>query len=160
MREGREMKTLKKVIDGLKNYFTLTIEEDEYCKHDLKDNNKHITIEVKQRDLSLSELFKYGDEGFILQEDKYNHLKDNRGYYVNLFNINNIEFMLIWNVKKIIPKIEDKLCRITTTFNNLEYRHKKVILLTFFSAHKYLININNNWLPIGPMELIQKIYGA
>ena len=159
MRGDVEMKSLSKVIDMFAGYgITATVEEDEFAHHDLnvKGEKNNGIAEVKQRYLTVDNFIRYSNEGFMMENYKYNHLKQQRSVYVNYFVLNSLEVILFWDVSKITNKnIKTIYAPKTTSFDNNNYVQKDIILLKIDDASKILYLNEDGWQETNKQKLFE-----
>lgn len=99
---------------------------DVICK---KEGQEDRYIEVKRRRFSVADFLKYSKEGFIYENTKYQFLKDKFGFYMNVINLNGIDYIFSWYVglnTSLRFRWESKNCRATTDFANNAYVQKMV----------------------------------
>lgn len=99
---------------------------DVLCKKDGQDDRY---IEVKRRRFTVNDFIKYSKEGFIYENTKYQFLKDKFGFYMNVINLNGIDYIFSWYVglnTSLRFRWENKNCRATTDFANNAYVSKMV----------------------------------
>lgn len=99
---------------------------DVICK---KEGQGDRYIEVKRRRFTVSDFLRYSKEGFIYENTKYQFLKDKLGFYINVINLNGIDYIFSWYVglnTSLRFRWESKNCRATTDFANNAYVQKMV----------------------------------
>lgn len=62
---------------------------DLLCKKEEVNNY----IEVKKRRLTVLQFLNYASQGFIYENVKYQFLKDKASYYINVINLNGIDYI-------------------------------------------------------------------
>lgn len=160
MRNSREINSLNKVIDVMATLYNKTckIAQDEYSKHDIDvmvDNEHYGVIEVKQRNFDGYQIKKYSKDGFMLEAIKYDYLKTKRSMYINYFETNGKEGMVMWNISSI-GKCEKAniMANKTTDFDNRNIVNKQSLLLKLCDASKLIIN-NDGWKEVNGDEFLK-----
>lgn len=156
MRTERETASLELVKGFIKQQIptaVVTFSEGQYDHYDVLVNDA-VHIEVKERLLNYSEFKRYTPQGLILEATKYQFLTSvEEGRYVNLFNINGVQFLMIWNPKHITTEPQDKQCRATTDFTNTNFKAKSVFLLSPKDAKIHIL-INDVWTRVSYQQLL------
>jgi len=86
-------------------------------------------VEVKKRRFSVSDFLKYSNKGLIYENTKYQFLKDKFGYYINIINLNGVDYIFIWYVgvnTQLSFNWFYKFCKTTTDFKNNKYTEKLI----------------------------------
>ena len=129
---------------------------DVICK---KAGQEDRYIEVKKRRFSVADFLKYNTQGLIYENTKYMGLKDKVSYYLNVINLDGIDYIFSWYVGKgtlLRFRWENKSCRSTTDFENNEYRLKLVSYV--YPVNSQIIKCENGeFSPIKYEDLIESL---
>ena len=129
---------------------------DVICK---KEGQEDRFIEVKRRRFTVSDFLRYSKEGFIYENTKYQFLKDKFGFYMNVINLNGIDYIFSWYVginTSLRFRWEGKSCRATTDFDNNNYVEKLVSYV--YPANAQIIKCENGeFSPIKYDDLIKNL---
>jgi len=157
MRSNREEITLDWVKEILAlSGITATATTDQYAKHDLDCSNGGI-IEVKERWLDKSKFWQYGEQGFILEDIKFQYLLGKKSLYCNVFDFSDLKIALFWNVNQIESSITSLGCKATTTFSNNFYMNKQVHLVNIDQTAFIYLCENGEWIRSNKETLITKL---
>lgn len=153
-REIASLNLVKSLL--LQLYPEVTIEESSnpYAHYDLLVNNG-LYLEVKERFMTASNFKKYSAEGMIFEKIKYDFLSIRSSRYINHFCINNVTFLMVWNIKNLDLVFNGMNCKATTDFDNNNYIEKSVTLLKPTDANIYIKS--DNWELITYSELLKKL---
>lgn len=157
MRSNREEITLDWVREILAlGGITATETTEQYAKHDLDCSNGGI-IEVKERWLDKTKFKEYSEQGFILEDIKYQYLLGKKSLYCNVFDFSDLKIALFWNVNQIESKISSLLCNATTIFSNNSYTNKQVHLVNINQTAFIFLYENGEWIRSNKETLITKL---
>lgn len=157
MRSNREEITLDWVKEILAlSGITATGTTEQYAKHDLDCSNGGI-IEVKERWLDKSKFWQYSEQGFILEDIKYQYLLGKKSLYCNVFDFSDLKIALFWNVNQIESNISSLLCNATTIFSNNSYTNKQVHLVNINQTAFIFLYENGEWIRSNKDTLITKL---
>ena len=147
-----ELKSVGLVIDFLKSVGysatssdkggnTSFLHYDVICK---KEGQLDRYIEIKNRRFSVADFIRYSKQGFIYENTKYQFLKDKFGFYMNVINLNGVDYIFSWYVglnTSLRFRWESKNCRATTDFANNGYVSKMVSYV--YPANAQIIKCEN-----------------
>lgn len=147
MRGNREKESLKLVYNLLKQQLgdvVIKESQNEMAHYDIITyyNEIPIYIEVKERYCDYDKFVHYSNEGFILEDIKYNFLLGKHNRYVNVFRINGEIVIITWDINSLNNKSEDKTCKSTTDFANNDYKAKSVKLIKPNQGTIYILKDN------------------
>lgn len=141
--------------------------ENIYSPYDLLATPSNLSkdgmyLEVKHRRLDKSLFLRYAPEGFMIQRDKYNFLKDVNGVYVNTISLNDMDIILLWLIGERGVIIKDY--SLTTLTSSTDFSGSDCIKsVSYLPIEKAEIairyknlegdNISNEWVTTTSPEL-------
>lgn len=163
MRNEREENSVNEVCKALNNLgFTTKKTDAQFENYDINLTGKTTgVIEVKNRDLDKETFIKYWTkEGFLLEDKKYERLTEKNAMYINIFNVNNLQIIIGWNLsgeknctKNRTSKLTTIKCPDTSEFNNSKtYVDKLCWLIKRRTSTLRMIKIDGEWIKMSMNE--------
>lgn len=154
-----ELKSLNLICDLLINKGETPCISDDYCVYDIKTaSNKY--FEVKYRRTGINKFQTYLNDGLILEEKKYEALKNLNSYYINVFNFFGVgTYIVVWdiNVNKTNFKFKKMLCKQQTDFNKKNQIEKSVTMLKIKDSIQIIEYKNEEYLQVNYNEFFNKL---
>lgn len=157
MRKENESKSINAVSEVLTSMdIKFKVDNVQYSYYDINVTGTTNTIgkvEVKYRYIDKFTFVNYWlNKGLVLEETKYNELKDLNSLYLNYFVINNVEIIVAWSLtgknnctKHISTKKGVMKAKATTEYDNDKEVDKDVYYLIDQSSILRMVKYNGKW---------------